>query len=150
MARPIAVGSGKVEVTYAELPRTVAFDGSASTADPGRTITAYLWIPIEIPEGSTAVLDDPTLAAPSLTVDRPGNYLFKLRVTDSEAELSDVDVSTMPSSAMSHVEVPTEHMSFVVPAWEQRLCARAQQRDWHALDAEIGLLRARLDALEAP
>lgn len=148
MGKPTAVTSGVATITG--VPRTVQLDGSASFADTPRTVTDYAWSVIEAPEGSAAVLSGADTATPQITLDKAGTYLFVLQVTDSENEHSDVDVRTMPASAYAALQVPTSVMGFVVPAWQQRFCSRQQQRAWHALDAEIGALRARLDALENP
>lgn len=147
MGKPIAITSGVV--TYpAGLPRTVQMDGSSSTCDSGRTIAAYLWTLIEAPEGSSTTLTGATTATPTITLDRAGTFLFVLKVTDSAAEVSDTDVRTMPASAYAALQVPTSVLGLVIPAWQQRLCSRQLQRSFHAIDAEIGLIRGRLAALE--
>jgi hypothetical protein len=148
MAKPTAITSG-VQTFPASLPRTVQLDGSASTCDAGRTITAYQWTVVEVPEGSSAVLSGPNTATPTISLDKAGTYLFVLRVTDSAAEVSDTDVRTMPASAYAALQVPTAVMGFVVPAWQQRFCSRQLQRNWHALEDEIASIRERLDALES-
>jgi len=147
MAKPTAITSG-VQTFPATLPRTVQLDGSSSTAQSGRTIAAYLWTVIEVPEGSAAVLSGATTATPTITLDKAGTYLFVLRVTDSEGEVSDTDVRTMPASAYAALQVPTARMGFLIPAWQQRFCSRQIQGNWHALEAKILEIEGRLDALE--
>jgi hypothetical protein len=147
MAKPTAITSG-VQTFPASVPRTVQLDGTSSTCHAGRTITAYKWSVIEVPEGSTAVLSNANVATPTITLDRAGTYLFVLEVTDSEGEKSDTDVRTMPASAYAALQVPTAAMGFLIPAWQQRFCSRQVQRNWHALEAEIIAIRGRLDALE--
>ena len=147
MSKPTAITNG-VQTFAAALPRTVQVSGASSTCDAGRTIAGYRWTLIEAPEGSTAAIIGATTAAPSLTLDRAGTFLLVLEVTDSEGEVSDTDVRTMPASAYAALQVPTTVLGLLIPAWQQRFCSRQQQRALHAIDAEIGVIRGRLDALE--
>ena len=57
------------------VPMTVNFDGSTSTTEPGRTITAYAW---NFGDGTTG-----TGATPSHVYTAAGNFTVTLTVTDS-------------------------------------------------------------------
>jgi hypothetical protein len=148
MAVPVAVCGAEIEVPFAQLPKLVQLDGTSSTADSPRTITAYAWTLVQVPEGSTAELSDPAVSQPTLTADKPGTYLFSLQVTDSAAEMSDTNIRTMPSSAFQHVTCPTEFMGFEVPAQTQRSVSRQLQQAWHATEAKLKDYETRIAALE--
>jgi hypothetical protein len=150
VAKPIAITGGEQTHAYADLPLVVGLNGASSTADAGRTIVSYSWTFLEVPQGSAAVLASAATATPNFTADKPGTYLAVLEVTDSGAEISDTDVRTMPATAYAAVTVTTQFLALKVPAWQQRRVSRELQSNWHALDAEIGAVRGRLDALETP
>jgi len=59
---------------------TLSLDGSGSKDPDGKPLT-YRWTLMSQPEGSAAVLDDPTVVAPSFTADVVGEYVFELTVT---------------------------------------------------------------------
>ncbi len=79
--------SNSTPVANAGADRTVArasrvtLDGSASR-DPDFDALGFAWVIAGAPTGSTAVLSDPTAMNPSITLDRPGTYTFRLTVTD--------------------------------------------------------------------
>ena len=54
----------------------VQLDGSRSS-DPETQALTYDWTLVSRPGGSTAQLDDATVALPTLTPDRSGVYLFE-------------------------------------------------------------------------
>jgi len=59
----------------------VRLDGSASNDADGQLIT-YEWALLSMPAGSTAVLSDPAAPDPNFTVDRAGDYIAQLTVSD--------------------------------------------------------------------
>jgi hypothetical protein len=60
---------------------TVTLDGNGSSDVDGDPLT-YFWSLITVPEGSAAVLDDPTAVAPTFVPDLPGVYVAQLIVND--------------------------------------------------------------------
>jgi hypothetical protein len=76
-----------------EMPGLVGLDGSLSIDPDGDSIT-HFWT-LSTPPGSSAVLDDPTLIAPSFTVDLYGDYVATLVVTDIVGLVSDPDSVTV-------------------------------------------------------
>ena len=67
----------------------VTLDGRGSQDPDGDSLT-YFWTIIEVPDGSVAVLNDPTISTPTFANDKPGTYLIQLIVNDSEFD-SDPD-----------------------------------------------------------
>lgn len=60
---------------------TVVLDGTASRDADGNALI-WKWAMITKPTGSVAALNDPTIARPSFTVDRDGEYIAQLIVND--------------------------------------------------------------------
>lgn len=60
---------------------TVRLDGSASTDVDGQALS-YSWTLTSAPAGSSATLANPTTARPTFSIDRPGNYVAQLTVSD--------------------------------------------------------------------
>lgn len=60
----------------------VTLDGTQST-DPEGERLSYLWTIVSKPAGSVAKLSATNSARPTFTVDKPGNYVFKLVVCDA-------------------------------------------------------------------
>lgn len=62
----------------------------AAQADAVPSVAAitYRWQIASAPDGSTATLDDPTSAAPSLQPDRPGDYAIRLTTTEANGATS--------------------------------------------------------------
>ena len=60
---------------------TIFLDGSGS-ADPDGDGITYAWSFVSRPSGSAAVLLNPTAATPQFTIDRKGNYVVQLVVSD--------------------------------------------------------------------
>lgn len=64
---------------------TVILDGTASRDADGNAIT-WKWALTTKPNGSAAVLDDPTAARPSFTLDQEGEYVSQLIVNDGKMD----------------------------------------------------------------
>lgn len=77
-ARPVADAGPDGRGVTGDLLR---LDGTASVDPDGDPIT-YLWSLTSVPDGSTAELSDPTLAAPTLRADVAGTYTAELVVSD--------------------------------------------------------------------
>jgi len=61
----------------------VTLDGSLSTDPDAHYPLSYSWNIISKPDGSTAILSNPSAVTPSFTTDLPGDYTVELVVTDS-------------------------------------------------------------------
>ncbi|HPL17373.1 MAG TPA: PKD domain-containing protein [Spirochaetota bacterium] len=75
----------------------VTLDGSGSTDPDEKYPLAYSWTITEKPEGSAAVLTNGNSVSPSVLIDLPGNYTFRIIVTDATGVASEpafVHVST--------------------------------------------------------
>ena len=64
---------------------TVYLDASGSSDVDGDPLTLS-WAFVTAPDGSAAVLSDPTAVNPSFTVDLPGTYVIQLTVSDGQVE----------------------------------------------------------------
>lgn len=139
MAIPVAVTGGSQTFDFADLPTLVTLDGSASYDPDGDPITAYAWTTLEVPDGSSAALDDATAVSPTFTADLPGTYLFLLQVT---ADGDDSETSTLeaPSTAYCAVTVRTEHLALSIPATAERDWGPAVQEALAAVDTIKGEL----------
>src|SRR5262245_46903798 len=62
----------------------ITLNGSGSSDPNGDSLT-YSWTLLSKPAGSTAVLNNPTSASPTFTVDRVGDYTAQLIVSDGKA-----------------------------------------------------------------
>ncbi|MGH2396794.1 MAG: PKD domain-containing protein, partial [bacterium] len=82
---------------------TVALDGTASTDVDGDPL-GYQWGFTSTPAGSQSVLENAAGAHPSFTVDKPGNYLIQLEVSDGQADgaPNSVQVSTQNSPPVAN------------------------------------------------
>lgn len=146
MAIPVAVAGAKQTLAFDALPTSVALSSAGSTADAGRSIVSYAWTLIEIPEGSTAVLSSSTAAAPTFTADKPGTYMWHLRVTDDAAEVSAPRASAAAAS-LGIVTVKTQELALEAPAFLQPDVSRPLQANLHTLDAAIRDIRGQLGAV---
>ena len=63
----------------------ITLDGSGSGDDDGDGLT-FAWSFMSVPGGSTASLDDPSLAGPSFTIDVFGDYVVQLIVNDGTVD----------------------------------------------------------------
>ena len=74
---------------------TAQLDGSASSDPDAGDVLSFAWSLLSRPTGSTATLTAANTPQPSFTVDRPGDYVAQLTVSDGKASTSDtVLVST--------------------------------------------------------
>lgn len=102
---PVAVASGAatgpVNGQFANNASAALLDGTSST-DPDGDPLFYQWGFVGKPLGSLAILNDPTLARPSLLIDRAGEYELVLQVSDG-AEWSAPATWTLVAAGASHV-----------------------------------------------
>jgi predicted peptidase len=84
---------------------TYTFDGSASRASLGNTITSYLWSKYSGPTGGN--ISNPDSAVTEVTGLRAGMYIFRLKVTDNHnrSSISEVFLYVFPSN-QGPVSVP--------------------------------------------
>ncbi|MBB3195060.1 PKD domain-containing protein [Roseateles terrae] len=90
----------------------VTFRGDSSVDADGDTLT-YLWSLDSRPSGSSATLSSLSTATPSITPDVQGNYVFRLRVTDTSGAFSERSVTMMvgndaPVVVLDHTRVTVE------------------------------------------
>ncbi len=80
----------------------VTLDGSASSDVDGQTL-AFRWV-LSPPDGSTAVLDDPTAIRPGFQLDLRGTYLGTLTVNDglTDSAPDSVAITTENSAPIAH------------------------------------------------
>lgn len=77
----------------------VQLDGSASS-DPDGDALSYAWALTSLPASSTATLSNATSGSPTFVVDRPGNYVVSLTVSDGViASAADLTVVATQNSA---------------------------------------------------
>ena len=97
---PTAVAGEDQTITEGE---SVTLDGSGSFDSGGRDLQ-YMWSVASAPEGSTALILEPTAMAPTFTPDLSGNYLVSL-VVDSGVNTSAPDVMVL-NVASQNPEAP--------------------------------------------
>lgn len=137
MAIPVAVTGGPQTFAHADLPVEVTLDGTDSYDPDGDPISSYSWTVVEIPDGSSATLDDATSDAPKFTADLPGTYLFLLQVT-ADGDDSETGALDAPASAYCAITVTTEHLALSIPASGERAWGPKVQEALAALDALAG------------
>jgi uncharacterized repeat protein (TIGR01451 family) len=77
---------------------TVQLDGSASTDPDAGDVLSFAWSLLSRPVDSTAILTAADSSQPSFTVDKPGDYVAQLIVSDGQASSTDtVLISTQNS-----------------------------------------------------
>jgi|GEM_PF-2113650 len=86
---PVAVAGDDQSIGLDEV---ALLDGSGSYDDDGDDLI-YSWAFASVPEGSTAVLNDPLGAGPSFVADAEGDYVIELTVSDETGESSVDSVS---------------------------------------------------------
>ena len=77
---PVADAGEDIVLTYSG--EYIQLDGTASFDSDGDPII-YRWRPVSRPAGSSALLNNPTLAQPTFRVDVKGEYVWELRVRDA-------------------------------------------------------------------
>jgi probable HAF family extracellular repeat protein len=92
---------------------TVNLNGSGSSDPDGDTLT-YAWSFVSRPNGSATTLSDPAAVNPSFTVDREGNYVLQLVVTDSHGTASAPDTVTISTSNTKPVAAVTADPQAVI------------------------------------
>ena len=81
----------------------VTLDGSAS-ADPDFDALSFNWSIVSAPSGSTATLSGAAAAKPTIVLDRPGSYTFRLTVSDGQLTSTpdEVTISTANSAPLAN------------------------------------------------
>ncbi|WP_129779573.1 Ig-like domain-containing protein [Peristeroidobacter soli] len=97
---PIANAGADRTVARASL---VTLDGSASS-DPDFDALSYTWVIAAAPQGSTAALSAATTVRPTIRLDLPGSYTFRLVVSDGQLTSTpdEVIVSTENSAPVAN------------------------------------------------
>jgi len=138
--RPVAqVGSNSSPQSLPNAPgitvppgTTVTLRADASTDADGDTLT-YAWSIVSAPAGSQAALSSTSAAAPTITPDVEGAYVFRLRVTDPHGAFSErsivLDAGTHPPTAV----VDRGAMTVLVGAPAQASAALSSDADGDAL-----------------
>lgn len=88
----------------------ISLDGSASSDPDGDPLT-YAWTVVTAPAGSTAALQNPTNNFAALTIDKAGNYVFGLTVSDGKTNSPAATVNasaTMPEIQVDQAEPVSE------------------------------------------
>ncbi|MCG8435054.1 MAG: PKD domain-containing protein, partial [Gammaproteobacteria bacterium] len=80
--RPLANAGSNQAVNGGDL---VMLDGTGSSDPDGDSLT-FNWSLLHVPEGSTAVLSDPSVAQPTFTADLVGTYVAQLIVAEAAGE----------------------------------------------------------------
>ena len=92
---PVAVAGASTKI---KRNSSVMLDGTASyDPDDAQEVLTYAWEITSAPEGSTAYLDNPNLAQPTLNADILGEYVVSLNVTDTTGLVSEYPSATMVS-----------------------------------------------------
>lgn len=73
----------------------ITLDGSGSTDPDNNYPLTYSWVMLEKPEGSSAVIAEPTCVNPTFEVDLMGDYMISLTVTDNLGGTSAPDQVTI-------------------------------------------------------
>ena len=96
------VANGGVDRT-ADVGDTVVLDGSGSTDANGSPLT-YAWGLLSRPAASAAALQQPTSVRPRFVIDKPGDYVVQLIVSDGKvaSDPSTVMISTLGSAPVAH------------------------------------------------
>ncbi len=87
---------------------TVYLDGSGSS-DADNDPLVFSWSIIAGPEGSQAVLEDPSAIITSFAADQPGMYLIQLIVNDGEASSEPDTVSITTESEAPIADAGADH-----------------------------------------
>lgn len=158
MSLPTPVIAPVADIPAASLPTTAALDGSGSLpSSGGTTIVAWEWVLHDAPPGSTAFINNPTTATPTLAnIDMVGSYLISLKVTDDDGAesfsgIEPVQASSAPYGftfpavgSMISVRVVTANAGLVKVAHGER--AWLGRGLWELVD-EIDTLRGDVDGI---
>jgi len=88
----------------------ISLDGSASSDPDGDPLT-YAWTVVNAPPGSAASVQNPTNNIAALTIDKAGDYVFGLTVSDGKTSSPSVTVSAsavMPEIQLDQAEPVSE------------------------------------------
>ena len=118
---PIAIAGADQNVSAT---LRVELDGSGSS-DPDAGSLTFLWSIASAPNGSTAALDDPTMAQTGFVADLPGTYIVQLVVNDGtddstadQATITAVDNSAaaLIGPAGGEVQSKDGNLTLTIPA----------------------------------
>ena len=107
-AAPVANAGGHQSVSVNTI---VTLDGSFSS-DANRDPLVYTWKFESVPNGSTATLSSTSVARPTFTADKAGNYLASLSVSDGTLTSNFATVTVTASAVNS---APTARIDTVAP-----------------------------------
>ncbi len=125
MALPIAnAGTGGAVIphaTWAGITTRALADGGSTPGTGAVSISSRQWTIISRPDGSTASLTGSTTSTPTLTgIDKAGNYLIMLVVTDNLGGVSETDQFEAPETAFVVVRATTQYGAIYIHANGQR------------------------------
>lgn len=77
---------------------------NGSNSSTGNSLLAYQWTLLNVPDGSTTALADPNSVRPNFVVDKAGNYVAELTVTDGSGNSSSawIFLSSLFSLPVAH------------------------------------------------
>lgn len=145
MAVPTASAGSPQTFPFAQLPKLVTLDGSASSS-PNGAITTYKWYRLYRPAGSSAALSSDAVAGPTFTADLPGSYLLFLEVRDATGVWSERNPLKAPNTAFVLITARTQALDLSLPATGQRNYTLMMLGAITALETTVGLADAHLGA----
>lgn len=143
MPLPTANAGGAQSFPFADLPKTVTLDGTASSS-PNGAITAYRWYRLSRPAGSAMALSSSTASQPTFTADLAGTYVVFLEVQDATGVWSERNPLKAPNTAFALISARTQVLDVALPGTGQRNYGSVLNAVLSALETTVGAADAHL------